>query len=58
MYEWINTGSDFTMGGADLIYLNGSTDYAELYVYDNDASARNVAAESQGSRFAGVWIRS
>lgn len=58
MYEWTNTGTDFTMGGADLIYLNGSTDYAELYVYDNDPSGRNVAAETQGSRFAGVWIRS
>jgi hypothetical protein len=58
MYEWVNTGTDYTMGGSDLIYLNGTSDYVELYVWDNDPSARNVAAESQGSRFSGVWIRS
>ena len=60
MYEWTNTGTDYKMGNSDLIYLNGSTDYAEVYVYDQDPSARNVATSASGasSYFAGVWIRS
>lgn len=58
LYEWTNTGTGFVLGKSDIIYLNGSTDYAELYVYDADPSGRNVVNSSDNSFFSGVWIRS
>ena len=46
-------------GGADLIYLNGSTDYLELYVFSGGTSPHvNSAASENVSYFSGVWIRS
>jgi len=58
MYEWTNTSTYFILGNSDLIYLNGTTDYAEYYVFDADPSARNVAADITESYFSGEWIRS
>lgn len=59
LYGWVNTSTDFRLSGSDLMYLNGSTDYAEMYVYDSDPSARNVEASTgNNSWFSGVWIRS
>jgi hypothetical protein len=58
IYEYVNTSTFSIMGGADLIYLNGSTDYAELYIWDADPSSREVVAGTQDTRFSGVWIRS
>lgn len=51
-------GATCTFNGSDLIYLNGTTDYVEGYVYDSDASARNVVNGESKSYFSGVWIRS
>ena len=46
-------------GGADLIYLNGTTDYLELYVFSGGTSPHvNSAASENVSYFSGVWIRS
>jgi hypothetical protein len=44
---------------SDLIYFNGSTDYVELYIYDQAATSRAIAyAFGPQSYFSGVWIRS
>jgi hypothetical protein len=51
-------GAAANMGSSTLIYFNGTTDYAELYVYDSDAAARNVLNGSDYTYFTGVWIRS
>ena len=51
-------GATCTFNGSDLIYFNGTTDYVEGYVYDSDASARNVVNGESKSYFSGVWIRS
>jgi hypothetical protein len=58
MYEWVNTSTYSQFGGSDVVYLNGSSDYVEIYIYDSDPSARNV--EQTGgttSYFTGSWIR-
>ena len=51
-------GAAANMGSSTLIFFNGTTDYAELYVYDSDAAARNVLNGSDYTYFTGVWIRS
>jgi hypothetical protein len=51
-------GATCSVNGSDLIYFNGSTDYVEAYIYDNDAVARNVMNGESKSFFSGVWIRS
>lgn len=44
---------------SDLIYFNGSTDYAEVYIYDQAATSRSISFSSgQQSYFSGTWIRS
>lgn len=58
VYEWTNTSTYSQMNGSDIIYLNGSTDYVEVYVYDGDPSARNVDQTSGTTSYlSGVWIR-
>jgi hypothetical protein len=52
------TNSPVTASGTDLIYFNGSTDYAEGYVYSESGTSRIVDWGAQNSYFAGVWIRS
>jgi hypothetical protein len=51
-------GTGYNNGAACLSYMNGTTDYMEVYVYDSDPAARNVVADVQNSNFSGVWIRS
>lgn len=51
-------GATCSVNGGDLIYLNGTTDYVEGYIYDSDAVARNVLNGESKSFFSGVWIRS
>jgi hypothetical protein len=51
-------GATCAVNGADLIYFDGTTDYVEAYIYDNDAVARNVLNGTSKSFFSGVWIRS
>lgn len=45
-----------------LIYLNGSTDYVELYVYQNSGTSQNTTigafANSDATFFQGVLVRS
>lgn len=51
-------GAGHTANGSDLVYMNGTTDYLEGFIYDTDASARNVVNGESFTFFAGVWIRS
>jgi hypothetical protein len=44
-------------GNSDLVYMNGSSDYVELYVY-SDATSPQVYFNSFNTGFSGVWIRS
>lgn len=48
-----------TMASSDLVYLNGSTDYVEVYAYTSSSGA-SIIGEAAGtsSVFSGVWIRS
>jgi len=43
----------------DIIYMNGTTDYVEGYVYDQAATSRNIISSPTGdiTFFSGVWIR-
>lgn len=44
--------------GSDLVYMNGSSDYVEVYIYSG--SNGNIGGNAAGtvSVFSGVWIRS
>jgi hypothetical protein len=48
-----------TPSGSDLMYMNGTTDTAEIYVITSSGTP-NVEGEADGFRthFSGVWIRS
>jgi hypothetical protein len=49
--------SGFAAGGNDLVYMNGSSDYLEIFVY-SDATSPKVYLAASSSYFSGVWIRS
>lgn len=49
---------DSTGAVSKLIYFNGSTDYAEVYCYQNTGGALNVQGRIQASYFTGVLVRS
>jgi hypothetical protein len=46
-----------TINGAILMYLNGSSDYVEVYAQLH-ASSPNLPSGQTTSNFSGVWIRS
>lgn len=55
---WENDGftnEDIMTSGSTLIYLNGSSDYIELYGYHGGTSPQVVG---DGGRFEAIWIRS
>lgn len=43
---------------SDIVFLNGTTDYVELYVRHDSATAKNLNIGSDLSFMSGVWIRS
>jgi hypothetical protein len=45
-----------TYAASNLIYFNGTTDYAELYVYTQATASQNL--DRSNTFFSGVWIRS
>ena len=47
------------VSSSDLVYMNGSSDYVEVYLYTS-ASGANIGGNATGnvSVFSGVWIRS
>jgi hypothetical protein len=48
---------DASGGGSALFYMNGSTDYLEIYVYQSNASSKNTVAGSQFVWFTGAMVR-
>lgn len=40
-----------------LVYLNGSTDYVEIYAYNGNGSPTNTGATSTANYFQGVLVR-
>lgn len=44
-------------GGSALVSMNGSTDYVEVYMYTNNASASNLLGLANISYFQGVLVR-
>jgi hypothetical protein len=46
------------MGGSAIIYLNGTTDYVEVYVILGAATTRAINFGTTKTMFDGVWIRS
>ena len=56
------TSMDTSAGGngstvvSDIIYLNGSSDYVEIYIWNNLATA--IFNSSVEAFFSGIWIRS
>jgi hypothetical protein len=54
----ITTGGSvlYNIQGNWLVYANGSTDYFEVYVYQN--SSRDVSANQTQTYFTGVMVRS
>ena len=47
------------VSSSDLVYMNGSSDYVEVYLYTS-ASGANIGGNATGnvSVFSGIWIRS
>jgi hypothetical protein len=56
-YNNVNTSNEYANGNSSLVYLNGTTDYLELFIYDGDPTTRNVSS-SGATYMTGVWIRS
>jgi hypothetical protein len=49
--------SAFNYGGSALIYLNGSTDYLELWAYSNNSSTRTINANVVYTYFQASMVR-
>jgi hypothetical protein len=45
-------------GGGAVIYMNGTTDYLEVYFYSGTTTTREIDFGSSSVSFDGVWIRS
>jgi len=52
-----NTSSVSQLAGSSLIYLNGSTDYAELYLYIGTGTSTDATNQSR-TYFNGAMVRS
>jgi hypothetical protein len=50
-------GTSYQGGNGFLTYMNGTTDYMEVYIYDSDPAARNVG-DTPSNFFSAIWIRS
>ena len=54
----MGSGADASVGSSSIIYMNGTTDYLELYAYHYDYTATTtVAAKASSTNFNGCWIR-
>lgn len=71
-YEWLSNcfkngadyksgtdtnSSQFGIGGSCLVYLNGSTDYVEIYTYQASGGTKDIMAYQSGTYFQGVLVR-
>lgn len=57
MVDGIQGRAGASINGTQLKYFNGTTDYAEVYAFSNDASASTFQGNDRVV-FSGVWIRS
>jgi hypothetical protein len=72
-YEWVSaifkngsswkTGTDanssqYGVGGSGLVYLNGTTDYVEIYTYQGSGGNKDIMAYQTGTWFDGILVRS
>jgi hypothetical protein len=51
------TSTDYTLGASVVVYLNGSSDYLELYCFAT-GTTRTIPMTSIYTTFSGIWIRS
>ena len=51
------SGGVKAVGGTALIYLNGSTDYIEMYVYQNTGATRGTGTNGIINQFSGYLAR-
>jgi hypothetical protein len=49
--------TSYVIQGSALIYLNGSTDYVEVYVYQVSGVSKTLGVSSTGNWFQGVLVR-
>jgi hypothetical protein len=53
-----NISTTASASGGIIMYFNGTTDYAELYIYTTSASGGvEGVSQTTGTLFSGVWIR-
>jgi hypothetical protein len=52
------TAESFAAGVSDLIYMNGTTDYVELFVYQNQGTSRSMTDSSARTYMSGFLARS
>jgi hypothetical protein len=61
-YQYLNvhrkTQSSEQFMGTSLVYLNGTTDYIEIYAQMGAATTRNIQSDEKGTNFSAIWIRS
>jgi hypothetical protein len=50
-------GQGMILCASTICYLNGSTDYAECYVYQDSGSTLNMGSNSYGYNFNGCFLR-
>ena len=54
-----NTGATMSASGSEIVFLNGSTDYIELYAYQSTGvSCTTTDASNGGTYLSAVFIRS
>jgi hypothetical protein len=54
-----NTGASMSASGSEIVFLNGSTDYIELYVYQSTGvSCTTTDTANGGTYLSAVFIRS
>lgn len=54
----LNATNCWQTGGSVLVYANGSTDYFEVYCYQNTGSSKNLYPGQSGTWFTGAMVRS
>ena len=49
--------TQYGIGGTALVYANGSTDYFEMYFYQNSGSSKTSSSGSTNTYFQGAMVR-
>ena len=56
--NWTFTSTELEVGGSTLIYMNGTTDYIEVYAYQGSAGSLSVGSDTSMRPFSAALIRS